>query len=116
MLDFFTDIGYHPPYACTLRLNADLRVPLRERAPVRGDAEDRRPARHGVRDVRGAGRARLPPDRGALQALGLLPHRLRDLEAQARARRVREGRGRQAGRQGQGEEGVLDVLEGVLLL
>src|SRR5215207_9333868 len=116
MLDFFTDVGYHPPYACTLRLNADLRVPLRERAPVRGDAEDRRSARDRVRDVRGAGRARLPPDRGALQGLGLLQHRLRHVEAQARARRVREGRGGQAGRQGQGEAGLVEVFDGVLVL
>src|SRR5215216_4471866 len=86
--------------------DADLRVPLRERAPVRGDAEDRRPAGDGVPDVRGAGPARLSPDRGALQGVGLLQHRLRHVQAQARARCVGQRGRRQARREGEGQEGV----------
>ena len=63
-----------------------------------------------LRDVRRAGPAGLPPDRGALQGLGLLQHRLRHVQAQARDGRVREVRRRQARRQEQGQEGLVEVL------
>src|SRR5215207_555975 len=97
-----------------LSSDAHLRVPVRERTPLRGDAEDRRSAGDVVRDLRGAGRAGLPPDRGALQGLGVLQHRLRDVQAQARAGRVRQGGRRHARREEQGEEGVRLRLEGHL--
>ena len=45
-----------------------------------------------LRDLRGAGPAGLPPDRGALQGLGLLQHRLRHRQAQARAGQGGQGR------------------------
>src|SRR5215207_3952478 len=83
------------------RVHADLRVPLRERAPLRGDAADLRRAGDGVRGVRGPGDPRLPPDRGALQGVRLLQHRLRHGQAQARDGQVRlrrrEEERRQAG-------------------
>src|SRR5215217_8783681 len=57
----------YPHSAPILGRHADLRIPLRERAPLRGDAADLGSADHGVRDLRGARHARVPPDRGALQ-------------------------------------------------
>ena len=75
--------------------HADLRVPLRERPPVRGHAEHvGRPA-DDLRGLRGAGPARLPPGRGALQGQGLLQHRLRHEAPQPRAGEVGQGRRRQ---------------------
>src|SRR5689334_22152066 len=57
--------------------HADLRVPLRQGAYLRGHAaHDGRPGRD-VPDVRGAGPARVPPRGGALQGQGLLQHGLR---------------------------------------
>src|SRR4051795_13120603 len=70
-----------PPYA-------DLRVPLRERPPLRGHAEDDRRAGHPVRGMRRAGAAGVPPGGGPLQGVRLLQHRLRDLQAQTGAREV----------------------------
>src|SRR5687768_16292132 len=82
--------------------HADLRIPLRQRAHVRGHAaHDGRPGRglHGLRGARAAG---VPPGGGPLQGVGLLQHRLRDQEARAGAKGLgRVGR-RQARRQGQG--------------
>src|SRR3954470_989749 len=91
------------------RRDADLRVPLRERAPVRGDAEDHRRPGHAVRGVRRTGAAGVPSRGRALQGLRLLQHRLRHRPAQARDGGLRQGgrrqAGRQAGRQEAGEEG-----------
>ena len=87
--------GYPPA-----RSDADLRVPLRERPPVRGHAEDHGRPGDGMRDLRGAGPAGLPPHRGPLQGLRLLQHGLRHLQAQARG-----GDGQGERRQGRQEGG-----------
>src|SRR3954470_10490030 len=63
--------GYPPP-----RPDADLRVPLRERPPLRGHAEDHRGPRDHLPGVRRAGPAGVPPRRRALQGLRLLQHGL----------------------------------------
>ncbi|CAA9496018.1 MAG: Putative regulatory protein, FmdB, partial [uncultured Solirubrobacteraceae bacterium] len=96
---------------------AHLRVPLRERPRLRGHAEDVGRPGHGVRDLRRPRAARLPPHRGALQGLGLLQHGLRHREAQARERRVGEVGRRQERREAGGQEdGLLDLVELLLLL
>src|SRR3954471_3755502 len=60
-----------------LRPDADLRVPVRERAPVRGAAAHERRGADDVRGVRGAGAAGAAPGGRPLQGLGLLHDGLR---------------------------------------
>ncbi len=67
-----------PGRRLAFRPRADLRVPLPERAHVRGLPEDVRPARRGLRDLRRGSRREDPlPRRRALQGIGVLLDRLR---------------------------------------
>src|SRR2546426_8775660 len=67
--------------------DADLRIPLSERASVRALPADGRPAGDGLRDLRrGPGRESAPSGARLLPRLGLLLDRVR-------ARRAAEGRG-----------------------
>src|SRR3569623_104427 len=77
--------GWHSPAASarpTVRIvlaagytasrDADLRVPVRERAPLRGAAADERRRAHVLRGVRRAGSARAAPGGGALHGIRVL--------------------------------------------
>src|SRR5918994_4050753 len=109
MLDFFTTRRVPPalPAGYDAVPDADLRVPLRQRPPLRGHAEDhRRPGDH-LRELRCGRAARVPPRRRAFQGVRLLQHGLRHRQAQARDGRIGQVRRRQAGQEEQGQEGRL---------
>src|SRR4051812_26218758 len=59
---------------------ADLRIPLRQRAHLRGHATHDRRSRDDLRGVRRPGAASVPPDRRSFQGFRLLQHRLRHQE------------------------------------